>query len=41
MVVISPLEDGQFLVQDPWDGGSTYKVTSSWIEQYVSGAVFK
>ena len=28
-------------VQDPWDGGSTYRVNSAWIEQYVAGGVFQ
>jgi hypothetical protein len=41
MVVTTPLGDGQFLVQDPWAGGSTYQVGSSWIEQYVAGGVFR
>lgn len=41
MVVISPMENGSFLVHDPWGGGSTYEVDDSWIENYVAGAVFK
>jgi len=41
MVVTSPLGDGAFLVRDPWAGGSTYTVGSSWIEQFVAGGTFK
>lgn len=41
MVVTVPLGEGKFLVRDPWDGGSTYEVGSSWIKQYVEGGTFR
>jgi hypothetical protein len=40
-VVLEPLENGRFLVRDPWAGGSAYEVGEEWINQFVAAGVWK
>ena len=41
MVVLEKAPDGSYVVRDPWDSGSSYKVDERWLGKWVKGLLSK